>query len=44
VAFIAFQHLNSTAKAAVDQLLKLNPQFDTRTPAGKSAARLALVL
>jgi S1/P1 Nuclease len=28
VAFIAFQHLNATAKAKVSALLTLNPQFD----------------
>lgn len=45
VAFIAFQHLNSTAKKNVARLLKLNPQYATwiqGLPASASEDRRAL--
>jgi S1/P1 Nuclease len=45
VAFIAYQHLNAQAKAAVDSLLTLNPQHETwleALPSNASQDRRAL--
>jgi hypothetical protein len=47
VAYVGYQHLNAATKARVDQLLKLNPDYqhwNAAVPSGTSAARRKMLI
>ena len=47
VAYVAYQHLNAATKARVNQLLKLNPDYqhwNSAVPSGTSAARRKMLI